>query len=236
MGKIRFPKETVWYFTRKFLEQNFESEFSQTLCKKNSELIPGGDFSVGSNRNVKMPDMVCETGKPIGNIHSHNEPYFDRYPFDKGHSDEDIFLVTQKFLSKEIKKPYIGCVISPTGDDNGFFNGLDITCEKINDFSEDELRKVPTGIVHSNIDSKTGEKNSKEDLFGDEEIDYIKNHGPPRGGMFKSLGFKIHMANLKGYMMEEGILEQDGFHIDFDVDDEEKKTTIRFETEDAVLF
>lgn len=236
MDKIRFPKETVWYLTKKFLEQNFEKEFSQTLCEKNNDIIPGGEFSIGSNSKVKMPDMVCEKGKPIGNIHSHNEPYFDRYPFDKGHSDEDIFLVTQKFLNKEIKPPYLGCVISPTADESGYFNGIDVTCEKINNFTEDKLRKIPTGIVHGNIDSETGEKTSREDLFGDEEIDYIKNHGPPRGGMFKSLGFKIHMANLKGYMMEEGILEQASFHIDFDVDKEKNQTKLKFESDDAILF
>jgi hypothetical protein len=219
-----FTTDTVWHFTSEFLKHELKKEFSQTLCNDNGTLIPGGKISIGMGTTVKIPPMVCEKGKPIGNIHSHNEPYFDKHPFEKGYSETDIFLITQKILNKEIEHPFIGCVISPTVDKEGYFNGMDITCEKIDYFDEEDIKTMHTGII----------TNGQRKLFTDEEIDFIKKESPPKTGFFKTFGFKMHMANLKSQLMQQKIIEQQSFNVSMKIDD--KKSTLGFEEKDTILF
>ena len=230
--KMVFPTDTAHHFVKEFFKTNYEHEIAQTLClvDKNSlqTIVPGGEIAKGSYSGVKPPPMKCEKGKAIGSMHTHNEPYFDGPPFDKGSSDVDFFTIVQKGLCKEIDFPYVGCVLTPVAGDDGDLTAINIACEQFDKFTEDDIKNSTTGMIRNTTKGKVREK------FSDENVEFFKKGNPPKGGMFQSMGFKMGMHHLKRHFMEEGIMEQDDFKMNVKWHKDGTKVNISYK--DEVLF
>ena len=201
--KITFPQETLQEVVDTFTP---DVERIATLCiAEDNSIYLGEPVKKGTRYRVPSitkDEMVCPSGtKPIGTIHSHLEDYSERPPFDKGFSNEDIFSLAKEALNKSIDLPYLGCVLSPTFDNRDRWNGLRIDCEYYKPFTEEDIKKMPNGIVHS----KNGKK--ERETFDDQQINAIK-YGDVPTGTLRSLGFIVAMANLKIGLKERGFMEQ----------------------------
>jgi|GEM_PF-6199694 len=200
--KIRFPQETLDKIVDTFTP---DVEKIATICiDKDNNIYLGKPVKKGTEYSVPSitkDEMVCPAGtKPIGTIHSHLEDYTGRkYPFDRGFSNEDIFGFTKDALNKNIDLPYLGCVFSPV-----FGNGLKgfrIDCEYYKPFTEEDIKKMPNGIVYHEDGKEIKE------TFSDKEIEAIKYGDIPRGAL-RSLGFMVAMANLKIGLRKNGFMKQ----------------------------
>ena len=229
IDKVTFTKETIEKVTWQALKEY--KEFAQTLCIDNDKIFLGSKPIYGTERGVEPPiddftyPSVCEHGEVIGRIHSHVEEYNERPPFDKGSSNVDIFGVAKEGLNRLIKFPRLECVVSPTYDKKGWLNGVKIGCERFERFIEDDIKKMNTGIVRGvRWDEKTGEiiEEGEHEKFDDEDIKWIKHGIPPRDGMYRRMGFMMHMANLKSGLEEEGFLSYDEFDVKCEREDEMK--------------
>ena len=201
--KITFPQETLREVVDTFIP---DVERIATLCiAEDNSIYLGKPIKKGTR--YKVPDitkdeMSCPSGtKPIGTIHSHLEDYSERPPFDKGFSNEDIFSFVKGALNKNIDLPYLGCVLSPTFDNKDKWNGLRIDCEYYKPFTEEDIKKMPNGIVRN----KEGKE--ERETFDDQQINAMKYGGVPNGTL-RSLGFIVAMANLKMGLKERGFMEQ----------------------------
>lgn len=238
INNVNFTPDTVEYFLKLYSKYGYENEFSQTLCLYKDKLIEGGEVCVGSSCGVKKPSMTCEIGTPIGDLHSHTEPYFNRAPFDKGTSDIDIFGIVKDGLNKKITFPHLACVFAPVADEKTHkLAGYDITCEQFDEFTEDDIRGIPTGVTTT----KEADGKRVEDIhtFGDQEIKYLKLGSPPGGeggweGTFKRLGFTMGMAHIKMNLEKKGLMRQDGFTIK--LEKKNNKFFVNWDDEKAILF
>lgn len=208
VDKVVFPEETIEKLTWQALGDY--KEFAQTLCIDKGKVFLGGKPVYGTERGVEPPiddfiyPSVCEHGEVVGRIHSHTEEYDEHPPFDKGSSNVDIFGIAKEGLNHFISFPRLECVISPTYDKKGYIDGVKIGCERFEQFTEDDIKKMDTGMIIGD----------KEEKFDDEEIAWIKGGIPPRGGMYQRMGFMMRMANLKNGLEEEGFLSYDEFDVE----------------------
>ena len=105
---------------------------------------------------------------------------------------------------------YLFLYVSPAYDKQGWLNGVKIGCEHFEQFTEDDIKKIHTGLIIGD----------KEEKFNDEDIAWIKHGSPPRGNMFARTGFMVRMANLKNGLEEEGFMSYDEFDVKCKREDE----------------
>ena len=199
--KVKFPRETL----QKIIEiLRPDVERMVTLCiSEDNSIYLGEPVKKGTKTSVPTitkDEMVCPAGtKPIGTIHTHLEEYSMKPPFDRGFSNEDIFALVKDALNKRIDLPYLGCVLSPVFD--GDLKALRIDCEYYRPFTEEDIKKMPSGIV------RIEDGKEIEEPIGEKGIEAIKYGEVPRG-ILRSLGFTVAMANLKIGLKEKGFMSQ----------------------------
>ena len=202
-----FPEKTLDDFVSVFLSSRIEK--NATLCAdEDNRIVLGKPVKEGTEYKcptISKDEMVCPAGtRPVGTIHSHVYEHDERPPFDKGFSNEDVFGFVKEALNKRVDLPYLGCVISPEYKNNNL-SGFRVDCEYYKPFTEEDIKKMPNGIVHMKDDRVV-----REETFSDEQIEWFKKGGVPTG-MLGSIGFMVAMANLKMGLKERGFMSSDSF-------------------------
>lgn len=173
---------------------------SKILCRKT---IHGGSKEKCQRYDYKVGD--------VGNIHCHVEPYFLKYPCDRGYSDMDLFYLIKDMMCKvpNMPNPFIGVVISPTKQVS--YPTLQIVCEVYKLIREEDLIgiKKPVCVKHKNgneeyyyIDKQEVRnvfKNPKTVYHADPDVDEP---------MLKKYFAQLTMMEVKRQLLEKKLLRQ----------------------------